>query len=274
MSSDLDRLLSSGESFVKKSGSYLLSNLGKLVAVLSALVAILIIFTDVSFSVENGERLTTTVIAMLCSSYVIFFSLYDSGERSAKETKEYKEAFSRFCETRKRISGDMLPALRTFIEEYTKEELKHRQNALLLSFGLNDVGYASYLAGEKCSRREKKAYRKAKRLKAVSLTPRMLLSFEKVSGGELSNPERHKTARIISKMIPTTICTLLTVSMALSLKDGLTARVVLEGILKLSTLPVVAFRGYVIGHSYVRGPLLAWQEAKRDILNAFLKTVS
>ena len=268
---EFDKLLLSGESLVKKSTSYLLGNLGKLVALFSALVAMLIIFTDVSFSANGAENLTTTVLAMLASSYVIFFSLYDSGERAAKESSEYKKAFLEFTQMRAKIKGDMLPSLRAFIEEYTKKELCHRRLSLLLTYGLNEHGYNSYLSGEPCQRREKRIYRRVRRLKAVILTPRMLLSFEKVSGGELSNPEKNKILRVISKMIPTTLCTLVTVSMALTLKDGLTPRVVLEGILKLSTLPVVAFRGYVIGHSYVRGPLLAWQEAKRDILEAFIK---
>ena len=271
MSRDVESLLSQGEAFVKRSSSYLLSNLGKIVASITAAVTVLVVFTDISFSGLNAISLTTTIITVLVSSYVIFFSIEDSGERAAKETEEYKAAHRAYSEMRDRVSGDMLPGLRSFLSDYTKAELEFRRNSLLLSYGYTREGYSRYLSGEEVTAQEKRIYRKANRMRPVNITPKLLLSFEKVGGGELSNPEKFKTARLFIKLIPTTLCTLLTVSIALRIKEGLTAEAVAEGILKLSTLPVVAFRGYATGHGYVKGQLVAWQRAKTSLLEAFLK---
>jgi hypothetical protein len=57
----------------------------------------------------------------------------------------------------------------------------------------------------------------------------------------------------------------------LTAKDGLTATAVIEGILKLSTLPVVGFRGYAAGYSYIRRSYIPWIETKSRLLEAYNK---
>lgn len=60
-----------------------------------------------------------------------------------------------------------------------------------------------------------------------------------------------------------------TVSVILTAKEGLDAATVIEGILKLSTLPVVGFRGYANGYSYVRKSFIPWIETKKRLLEAY-----
>ena len=273
MSREFDSILDKGNDAIKRGTHYLLENLGKAVALITALVACLVIFTEISFQSFSAKSLTSTLIAMLISSYVIFFSLCDAGERSGKASEEYLEACEKFKGVREKISGEDVGSFRSFIEDYSKEELKHRRRIFLLGYGLTESGYEDFKSTGACSRSERKIYKRAARMRPVSLTPTMLLSTERVAAEELENPEKRKALRQLLKLLPTTLCTLLTVSMALSLRDGLTAENIIEGILRLSTLPAVAFRGYVCGWSYAKGPLTAWQSTKTDILLAYLSRV-
>ena len=60
-----------------------------------------------------------------------------------------------------------------------------------------------------------------------------------------------------------------TVSVILTAKSGLSAATVIEGILKLSTLPIVGFKGYAGGYSYIRKSYIPWIETKRRLLQAY-----
>ena len=77
---------------------------------------------------------------------------------------------------------------------------------------------------------------------------------------------------MLLKMIPTTVCTLVTVSLVLKVKSDMNAAVIIDGILKLSSLPIIGFKGYAAGYNYARGTLRLWTETKSRLLDAFLKS--
>ena len=63
---------------------------------------------------------------------------------------------------------------------------------------------------------------------------------------------------------------LLTVSIIPSIKEDMTASAIIEGILKLSSLPIIAFRGYSAGYFFSRRSRCAWIETKARLLEAFI----
>ena len=75
---------------------------------------------------------------------------------------------------------------------------------------------------------------------------------------------------LIFKLLPTSISTLITVSVMLSIKDGLTTRDLCDGIMKLSTLPIIGLRGYSNGYNYIKFSYLPWLETKTRLINGFL----
>ena len=87
---------------------------------------------------------------------------------------------------------------------------------------------------------------------------------------ELENPESRKLVSLFLRLIPSALCTLITVSVILTAKDGLTVTDVLNGILKLSALPVAAFRGYSQGYTYAKHSLSLWLDTKSGILEGYL----
>ena len=103
------------------------------------------------------------------------------------------------------------------------------------------------------------------------LTPTLLLGSERSSTrSELESPEKRKFPMLVLKLIPSTLCMLVTLSVILTAKEEMTSADILNGILKLSALPLIGFRGYASGYSYAKHSLTDWLKTKTDILESFI----
>ena len=271
MKNSFDSALLESGAQIKRGYSALLQNFGKAVAILTALIAVLITFTEVGFYEFGRESFTANLISMLICSYVMYFSLEDAGERLGKESEEYKCAEAAWRDCCRKIGGKDIGRLRDFLKEYKLGELKFRRDGFIIAQGYSTEEYEKYLLSGTSDRKAKRVFRRAERMKPVDLTPKTLLASDRRRGdGELANPERGKLIKLIIRLIPSTFCMIFTVSVMLTAKDGLTAPAVIEGIVKLLTLPIIGLRGYSSGYSYAKGALLSWVETKSRLLGAFL----
>ncbi len=263
-------LLESGEIF-KKGYLALAGNAGRAVALITLVISALVLFTEISFCEFGSKSFTSTVCVMLLASYLMYFSMEDAGEKLGEDSEEYKSSRQNYTELTTRISGDDIFALREFCKSYSEEERAYRRASYLMRHGLSEEDCKRYKSGDMYSKRAKRVLKRAERIKAVSLSPAMLLSHERRhSKSELSNPEHTKLLHMLLKLVPTTLCMLLTVSVVLSAKESLNAAAVIDGLFKLSSLPVIGFRGYASGYSYTRHTLPSWLETKTRLLDAFL----
>ena len=270
MKSKLEIGIIEGENLIRAGGMALVNNIGKTIATITLLVAALVTFTDVAFADFRAESFITSTMMLMLASYLMYFSLEDAGERLGEESDEYKEILALYEQERKKVKGEDMEQLRTFCLEYSVKELEYRRRSFITSHALSLDEYEKYLKGETVKKSDRKIFRRAKRIRAIPLLPKTLLSKEKEGAkSELTSPEKYKIFRLIVKLIPTTVCMCLTVSVMLKAKSGLDAATVIEGILKLSTLPIVGFRGYVSGYSYIKKRYLPWIETKRRLLEAF-----
>ena len=265
-----DGLLEYG-AMVKRGRGYLIENTGKIIAAITAVVAVLVTFTDITFFGIGGVEFTSTLAVLLLSSYVIYFSLEDAGERLGEGSESFKAARDAYECVRLRIKPDMIPALRAFCTDYASSELKFRRSSLLCSLGYSEAEYEAYKGGAAFDKRARRAFRGADRLRAVSLSPTTLLTSVRQGGEELHNPEKTRLPRLALKLLPSTLCMVLTASVILTARTDLTPSVLADGILKLATLPIVGFRGYESGFAYATGPRCAWIETKTRLLECFLK---
>ena len=113
--------------------------------------------------------------------------------------------------------------------------------------------------------------RRADRVKAAQISPGDLLSQGKPENrGELYNPEPRARIKMLLNLIPTTVCMLVTVSVMLNLKESLGPAEIFEGLMKLSTLPIIGVRGYVCGFTYAKDVRASWLETKSRLLTGFL----
>lgn len=244
---------------------------GKIIAIITALIAVLVTFTDITFSSLASAEFTSSLAVTLIASYLMYFSLEDAGERLGESSAEYKSAEDRFNSLRARVKPTMLAALRDYSVKYSKDELEFRRRAFLCSMGYATEDYDSYIGGARFPRRAERVFKRAGRMRPAMLNPAMLLSPDRCgTSSEIESPERLKYRAALMRLLPSTACMLFTASVILTAKPDLTAAVVIEGILKLSALPVVGFRGYVAGYRYAKSSKSAWLEAKARILEGFL----
>ena len=275
MKNKLEYRLIEAESIIKKSGVALIKNIGKVIASITLTVAVMITFTEVSFVGFENESFTSSLIIMLICAYLIYFSLEDAGERLGEESEEYSAAIDAYKKTVKRIDSIGTVGLREFCIDYSRSELEYRRDNLLITYGLCREDYEKYLSGEKFDKEITHIFVRAKKMKAIPLTPKTMLSGERRNArSELSNPQKHKGMIMFLRLIPSAICMTVTVSVMLSTKDGLNAATVIEGILKLSTLPIIEFKGYAQGYSFVSNALIPWVETKTRLLEGYLANAS
>ena len=269
---DIDHPLLSGSDRIKAGYSSLIKNCGKLIAGLTATIVVLATFTEIGFYDIGVRELTANVLLILVASYVIYFSLEDAGEVLARESDEYRSVYEKLTTLSDKITAEMIPRLRIFIDEYVSEELRHRREALLSIGGKTFVDYEVYLSGERVSGRDKRLYRRVSRLSEIKLGVGTLLSTRRELVAEIKNPRGSKLIGLCVRLIPTTICTIFTASVMLGVKDGLCATEIIEGLVRLCPLPIVALRGYSQGYDFVKGKEVDWMKGKSRLIEAFLRT--
>lgn len=263
-------LLESGN-IMRRGYSVIAENIGKTVAIITATVTILLTFTDIAFPTLSWAELTTELTVMLIASYIIYFSLEDAGEKLGRDSECYLRAESGYAEAKSRISGDMVGRLRTFCLEYSKEELAYRQRVSLMYKGYTEEEYKGYLKGECTDKRAVRVFRKIEHMQPIEITPATLLEGGRgQKKSELYDPEKHKLLKLFIKLIPSALCMLFTVSMMITAKSDMTLATVIEGIVKLSTLPLIGLRGYSQGYTHAKEALTRWIETKTGLLLAFL----
>ena len=266
-------LLSSGSDFMKKGYACIANNAGKTIAVITVFVTALVLFTDIGFAEIGSKTFTSTMAIMLISSYLVYFSMEDAGERLGEECKEYREALQKYKDISSKINGEDIEALRDFCDKYSLSELAYRKSALLMRYGYSIEEYKRYKEmGEVRDKKARKVFKKAEHLRAVSISPSTLLAKGKnAHESELKSPESSKLITLILKLIPCTLSMSVTVSLILTTKENMCVATVIDGLLKLSSLPIIGFKGYASGYNYTRCGVTVWLETKARLLNAFHK---
>ena len=264
------RILDFGDS-LKPSLESFINNMGKVIALICLAVTLLVTFTDVSFAALDIKSTLPTLMLLLVSSYIIYFSLEDAGEKLGQKNAEYIAAKERFDSLRQKIGGEHLSSLRNYLEEYCKTELDYRRRRLLFSFGLTDEDLSAYLKGESFPRKKQRKLHKIASKKPINLTTEKLLGGIRPSATpELEAPTFKKLTSLFLKLIPSTVCTCITVSVILKVKSDMSASDVLTALIKLSALPVVGFKGYSSGYQYAKCNLTAYLNSRADVIESFL----
>ena len=264
-------ILESGE-IIRKGAKAIINNIGRVIATITLVVVALVLFCDVGFADITSESFTTTAFIMLCASYLMYFSMEEAGERLGEESDEYQSAFKSYIEKCNSISGDKIASLREFCKNYSKEDLIYRRSNMLLQYGYSEDDYKKYREGSAIDKASRRIFKKADRLRALTLTPSILLDKSATRATpEFTNPERRKLLKMIVGLIPTTICMCVTVSIILTAKSDIGIITFIEGLLKIGTLLVIGFRGYSGGYIYAKRSVPPWLIAKCRLIDEFLK---
>lgn len=256
----------------KNAGNIIVQNSGKLIAAITALIAVLLTFTDIKFLGISGKEFTANLFIMTVAAYLMYFSMEDAGEKLAEESEEYINAKRNLSSLIGKIGGEDITELRKYCTRYSTNEVKYRRDGYIVANGYTPEEFERWQGGERFSKRTERIFLKAQRCKCISLTPTALLTAEGYERkSELKNPTRLKIPKMIVKLIPSTVCMTVTVSVMLTMKDGMSWSAVIEGLLKLASLPIISFKGYAAGYSHVKEAKLSWINTKIKILEAFIK---
>lgn len=260
------------DALLKKGCSFLISNIGKTVALITLFVTVLVSFTEISFSDFQNESFTSTLIMMLIASYVMYFSLEDAGENLGRKSDAYKESSAKYESLKEQVSGADIGKLREFCLEYRERDLEYRRSNLLFSLGYTKEEYDAYLKGKETPKKARRDLSRVRKLKCAELDSTVLLSADRRTKSELKSPERDRLMLSLIKLIPSTICMIFTVSVIISVKENMTVSGIIEILLKLSTLPVIGLKGYAAGYEFATESQCDWINVKSRILSAFIKS--
>lgn len=264
-------LLESGK-IIQSTAAAIINNTAKIVAFITVIISALVLFTDLKFVDFSAESFSSTLAVMLIASYLIYFSMSESGENAAEDSEEYKNASQKCDNLTALISGDKIALLRKFCRQYTEDELKYRRECFLMRYGYGIDEYYAFLQGGLCDRRARRVFRRAERLRAISLNPKALLSRVAAKDkSELINPSRFRFLNMTLRLIPSMICMTVTVSVILTAKESLNAEAIADGIFKLSSLLLIGLKGYTSGYNYKKNKVTLWLETKARLLDAFIR---
>ena len=122
--------------------------MGKIIALFVFLLMLAVTFTNVSFLGIFTESFASSLLLLITSSYIIYFSLEDSGEKRGEETESFKKANERYLSLCEKIHGSEIDTLRDFCTNYSKKEYEYRRKNLLLSRGLSESDLKKHESGE------------------------------------------------------------------------------------------------------------------------------
>ena len=267
---DQNDLLSLG-SMMRQGYSGLIANAGKIIAFITLTIAVLITFTNIAFSDLKSEGFTSTLVIMLASAYIMYFSLEDTGEREGEECEEYRIAKDRYLKAKEMITPDSIDALREFCLDYSDRELEYRRLSYLSERGLSKSDFESYKKGEKFPLSSTLAFKRASRLRAVKLSPSMLMSHSHLTArSEIINPRGKKILGALISLVPSTLCMIFTLSVMLTAKENMSVSTIIESIMKLSALPMIGIKGLLDGYSFSKEDKSTWLNTKARLLESFL----
>lgn len=271
MNKDFDNEILSLNQRIRGGYAYIISNLSKIIAIVTATVTATLVFTDITFLGFSSKDFTTTLALILIASYIMYFSLEEAGEKLYEESDEYKVLMEEYISAAKKIKLEGLSALREYCEKYADDELSFRRRGALLSSGYTEEDYQAFLSGVCEDRKKRKALAGISKMKRIELTPEMLIYLGFGNGKGIKDPKKGKIIMLILKILPSTVCMLFTASVVLSTKE-MNAVTIIEGIMKLSTLPIVGLRGYVNGYNYKKEEESLWLKTKTRLIEGFLQS--
>lgn len=249
-----------------------LAHVGRAVALFAIAIAAIFTFTEIAFVGITPAEFTLEVTVMLISGLVMFFSLENEGEVYARNQEDFVGQKAKADALATEVRGEMLPALRVYLAQIHRDELRAHEDRLLLSYGIDREEYENYRRGGTYGKKRSRYLKRVARINAAPLTPSELLFFDEGKvAGFTERPNVRARLRGICKIIPSILCTILTIGVMIEVKDGFSLSLLMEGTLKLCALLSMGLRGYLAGVGYINHTLLPFHKVREKLLDAFLR---
>lgn len=268
----IDELLEHTTVTAERARKGLLHHVGKIIALLCLVIAATLTFADVTLMSAFGAQTLSTLAIMSVGAVLIYCSMQSEGESAGRECERYLSLQEEGRRLSGQVRGRMHDTLCKFLEHYLLADAEQRRRRYLSAYGISEATYGAYLAGEKPSKVHRRPLRRAKRIRPRDLPVGVLLASETQDDDALYCPTYKRGIRTLLRLLPSLLGMLITVSVMIEWKDGLTGEAIVEGVIKLSALLTVGLRGYADGYRYVSESLCAHLATKNRILDTFLLT--
>ena len=258
---ETERLFTSALTSLAKGRQRIFSRIGLWISALALLVAVVITFTDVSFLSLSAESLTLKMAVYAAVTVIMFYALEEEGERTGRAESAYKESEKAFLAVKTAVTPAHYGALDEFCERYIEEELSKRRSLFLLSHGITrgDAPLPAPLE------------RKMKALKPLRVTAATLLDPSATPRhSPLESPERRRKCRLAARLLPSLLCSVFGIGIAVGVRGVMTPSAIIEGLFKISALLIVALRGYAVGYLFIGDAETPFLQAKTRLLEQFL----
>ena len=248
----------------RKISQYIIGNARSLMIAFILFTVIVVMTTDIRLiTISSITDLGLEFFLLLFSSYGMYVCCTDGGIKNGYATDTYKESVKRFDELKNRIEESMLPRMNDFCNYYLDEELrKTRMQYLSVACIPYDVYMDKYVKlGKKeidaltdLTTVQKKAVKKANRIRRIKLTPEMILTQGKTLHYRsvfAATPDTMKNIAFgvkIFKMSFISICMSL-IALDIILEPSWT--VFAEVCLKLFTVIINGFDGHKDGYNNI-----------------------
>ena len=170
----------------KRISQYIFTNTRPFLIAFILFTVIVVMTTDIRLvTISSLTDLGLEFFILLFCSYGMYICCTDGGVKSGYATELYKTTVNRFEELKKRIDTSLLSRMNDFCAYYINEELKQmRMHYLSTACIPYDVYLEKYAKlGKKdidalteLTSLQKKAVRKANRIRPIKLTPEMILT--------------------------------------------------------------------------------------------------
>ena len=258
----------------------ILSSLGILCAVTTVLVFSALFFTDLSVSAMATLDLGLDFALLCFSSYVMYFSLFETGRERAKAAAEYCALHEKrtllFRRYRSEGSGE---SLARFCRELSRQKTAERRAATLSSLflGEEEYGALSEKAPDTLTGKEKRLLRKMRRVREVHISPRLLLAEEESAGESVPfshSPAAMRRKRFARFLLPTALTALFSVSVACRVMLDPSPDIVVGYLLKLFTLFFNGIKGFKSGYAHIAEEMTAYLSEQCFWLEEYFSTLS
>lgn len=267
-----EELLLEADALGQKVKEGVLAHIGRAVALFAVAIAVIFTFTEIAFTGVTAAEFTLEATVMLISGLVMYFSLESEGQGYARAQESFTSQKKKADALAGEVRGEMLPQLRSYLCRVHAEEVRAREDRLLLGYGIDRSEYESYRRGGTYGKKRSRYLKRVARITAAPLTPSELLFFDEGRvAGFTERPSALARLSGICKIIPSILCTVLTVGVMIEVKDGFSLSLVIEGALKLCALLSMGLRGYLAGVGYINTVLLPFHKVREKLLDAFLR---
>ena len=248
----------------KRVSQYIFANARPFLIAFILFTVIVVMTTDIKLvTISSLTNLGLEFFILLFCSYGMYICCTDGGVKNGYATDLYKNAVNRFDELKTRIQDTCLSRMNDFCAHYIAEELKqmrmHNLAAACIPYDVYLDKYAKL--GKKdikaltdLTSLQKKAVRKANRIRPIKLTPEMILSQGKTwhyRSALAVTPGTMKTAAFTVKIFKMSFISICMPLVALDMIMEPSWIVFAEVCLKLFTVVLNGFDGHKDGYNNI-----------------------